>query len=66
MTQKVITLIWYKDLWRLKTPSGDLFDAYFKGTKTDAKEWARVFTSSWLDITLNFQEIEDATPSGMP
>jgi hypothetical protein len=54
MTQKVITLIWYKDLWRLKTSKGFIFDAYFKGTKTDAICWARAFISSWNDIHLEF------------
>jgi hypothetical protein len=55
MTQKVIALVLVEGDWRLKTPSGNLFDAYFRGNQADAVEWARAFVSTWGNWIIQIQ-----------
>lgn len=66
MTQTVITLVLVKGNWRLKTPAGTMFDAYFRGDRTDAKAWATAFVSSWYNAVIQFEgdtnEKEDRIP----
>lgn len=58
MTQKVIALVNVLGQWRLKTPSGTLFDAYFRGTRVEAIEWGTNFISSWVNTVLEEEQDE--------
>lgn len=58
MTQKVITLVLKAGQWRLMTPSGKLFDAYFKGDRVQAIEWGTNFISSWRNTVLKEEQDE--------
>ncbi len=66
MTQKVITLVRIGDKWRLKTPTGVMLDAFFRGNKTDATDWATKFVSSWYNWIIQLEEDNDETQGRLP
>jgi hypothetical protein len=46
-------------------PKGNQISSVFHGQKHMAKEWARIYVTSWHNWSVDYKEIEDEETSGV-
>jgi len=54
------------DKYALFGPNGNQIGAIFRGSREQAKEWSRVFCTSWYNWGIDYKEIEDEETCGVP